>query len=120
MKKICNKEEVVKEVDEGKANQSEYYDFDEYDDLVSDEEDKVDDATRKKRKFLIYDPTNVPHIELAMLFENSQQFKHVVSLLSIHTNRAIIWAKNHKNFVRGKCSTKGCPWVIYAAYDKKL
>ena len=121
MKKRTTREEVGEGVDEEKEYHSEYYDFEEYGDPVSDEEEKVDDATRTKGKFPMYDPTtNVPYIELAMLFENSQQFKHAVSLLSIHTNRAIIWAKNHKNFVRGKCSTKGCPWVIYASYDKKL
>ncbi|XVF15372.1 hypothetical protein REPUB_Repub09cG0146600 [Reevesia pubescens] len=84
---------------------SEYYDSDEFSIPVSEEEKMVDDATRKKHKYLFYNPNaKSSYIELGMLFENFSQFKHDVALLAIKINRVIIWAKNHKNYVRGKCS----------------
>ncbi|XVF33951.1 hypothetical protein REPUB_Repub18cG0015600 [Reevesia pubescens] len=65
---------------------SDYYNSDEFGELVSDVEELVDDATRKKNQFHVYDPTTQsPYIELGMFFENSTQFKHV-ALLSIKTN----------------------------------
>ena len=52
VKKRSTREEVGEGVDKEKEQHSEYYDSEEYGDPVSDEEDKVDDATRKKGSFL--------------------------------------------------------------------
>ncbi|XVE93395.1 hypothetical protein REPUB_Repub01dG0188300 [Reevesia pubescens] len=55
-----------------KGVHSDYYDSDEYENPVSDEDEMVNDATKKKKKIQVYDPTaKSPYIELGMLFKNA-------------------------------------------------
>ena len=89
---------------------------DEIGDLVSDEDDRVDDGILRKPKFLRFDLNrSLPKIELEMLFHNAKQFRHAVDLHAVHSKRYIKWSKNHKLFMRGHCSVEGCPMYIYGA-----
>ncbi|OMO62152.1 hypothetical protein CCACVL1_22999 [Corchorus capsularis] len=85
------------EVEEGYWDllSSSYYSSEDLGDYPSDEEEMVDDATRTKSKFPVFNPDNPhPHIETEMVFKNVDQFKQAVSLLSITEKKAILWVKN--------------------------
>ncbi|XVF07565.1 hypothetical protein REPUB_Repub06bG0150300 [Reevesia pubescens] len=85
------------------GHHSEHYDSDEYGDPVSDEGKKVDDATLRKTRYPVYKPIiGALYIEIGMLFKDSKEFKHVVSLMAIYSNRPIVWARNNRNLVRVK------------------
>ncbi|EOY14278.1 Uncharacterized protein TCM_033591 [Theobroma cacao] len=87
--------------DEDEGIYKEYHDSDEFEDIASNKEDVVDNATKRIGRFLVYNPSSHTfYIELGMLFENSKQFKHVVSLMSMRSNREIVWVKNKTNFVK--------------------
>ncbi|OMO62092.1 Transposase, MuDR, plant [Corchorus olitorius] len=93
-----------------------YYATDELGDFDSD-----DDVTRNPSRFPVYNPNNeIPHIEVEMLFTNSDQFKHAISLESILKKKGIYWVKNSKERVRSKCSDPECPWEIYASFQKSI
>ncbi|OMO76699.1 Zinc finger, CCHC-type [Corchorus capsularis] len=93
-----------------------YYSTDELGDFDSD-----DEATRNPSTFPVYNHNNeIPHIEVEMLFTNTDQFKHAVSLESILKKKGIYWVKNTKERVRAKCSDPECPWEIYASFQKSI
>ncbi|OMO98822.1 Transposase, MuDR, plant [Corchorus capsularis] len=102
---------------------SDYYDTDDNDngEVESDEEMMVDDATRRKGLYPLYDgDAATPYIEKGMLFHNAEEFKHAVSLLAIKEKRHVKWVKNTKECVRGRCAAPNCPWFIYGAINNRL
>ena len=72
MNKRCNREEVVEGVDEEKGTRMSNVILMNMVTLLMMRKTMLMVLLKKERKFSVYDPTtNVLHIELAMLFENS-------------------------------------------------
>ncbi|OMO59015.1 Transposase, MuDR, plant [Corchorus capsularis] len=89
--------------------------------FVRNEDNMNDDATRMKTGHAVYNPNaREPYIESGMVFKNSVEFKHAVSLMAIKANKAVYWAKNDAKRVRPKCKNEKCTWMIYAAWNKAL
>ncbi|OMO89218.1 Transposase, MuDR, plant [Corchorus capsularis] len=98
-----------------------FYNEDHFGEVVEEETEMNDDATRRRGQFPVFDEfAEMPYIEKGMLFTNAEQFKRAVSIISVKSRKAVVWVKNHKNWVRGRCLVEGCPWHIYGAMDKWL
>ncbi|OMO84172.1 Transposase, MuDR, plant [Corchorus capsularis] len=106
---------------DGAFDEDWYYNEEVFGEVVNDDDEKFDDATRRAGKYPVYDGTaEKPYIEKGMLFTSTEEFKHAVSLMALHAKKAIVWVKNDRRWVTGKCKAVDCPWRIYGTFDKHL
>ncbi|KAI3440269.1 uncharacterized protein J3R85_003895 [Psidium guajava] len=109
-------DEVIAEAD----YQTDYYETDGDESLDSNVEEEDVDVTRRKSKFLSYDPNcATPFFTTSMKFDDGRQFKDALKKYSVVERREIKFIKNERKFVRAKCADENCSWKISASFDAR-
>ncbi|KAK8507019.1 hypothetical protein V6N12_041696 [Hibiscus sabdariffa] len=102
------------------GNETDYFDSDDHESLVSSDDDEHDDAARRKTRFSKYNP-NSKTLEfcLGMLFINGKQFKETIHKYSKTSRRELKIIKNEPKRASVKCiASAHCPWRIHAITNR--
>ncbi|KAL4308001.1 hypothetical protein GQ457_01G017620 [Hibiscus cannabinus] len=108
--------EDVDGVGEDDGNETDYLDSS---DAGSYESDSDGEILFKKSSKVFFDTSSVePRFEVGMIFESPQQFKEALYAYAVAQRFDFKFLKNEKERTRAKCKARGCPFRIYASFDK--
>ncbi|KAL4333446.1 hypothetical protein GQ457_07G006750 [Hibiscus cannabinus] len=101
---------------EDDGNESDYLDSS---DAGSYESDSDGEILFKKSSKVFFDASSAePRFEVGMIFESPKQFKEALYAYAVAQRFDFKFLKNEKERTRAKCKARGCPFRIYAFFDK--
>ncbi|KAK8540850.1 hypothetical protein V6N13_038593 [Hibiscus sabdariffa] len=113
---VDERNEDVDGVGEDDGNETDYLDSS---DAGSYESDSDGEILFKKSSKVFFDTFSVePRFEVGMIFESPQQFKEALYAYAVAQRFDFKFLKNEKERTRAKCKARGCPFRIYASFDK--